>query len=84
MARLSGLIAAPPGIRAEIIENNGVRLILADELKVTREVIFLLFAVFALAAGVIEPHAENIAVAGQKFRQLVAEVIVIFRRAVIL
>ena len=55
---------------------------LADQLEIAREIVFLLFAVLALAAGVVKPHAENIAVAGEQLLELIAEIVVVRRGAV--
>ena len=76
------LISAPPDIGAEIIKNNCAGLIPVDEFKIAGKIIVLLFAVFSLPAGVIKPYVKNLAVLREQFRQLIAEVIVVFRCAV--
>ena len=63
VARHAGLVAAPARVGAEIVEDYGVRLVFADHLEVAREVVHLLFAALAFAAGVVEPDAEDVAVA---------------------
>ena len=82
LPRHARLVAAPAHVRPEVVENHRVGLVFADQLKVAREVIYLLFAVGSLAAGVVEPYIEDVAVARQQLGQLVAEVVVVLRRAV--
>ena len=84
MAAVPRFVAAPAHVRPKIVKDHGVRLIFADQLDISGEVVFLLFAVRAFPAGIVKPHIKNIAVFRQKLRQLIAEIIVVFRRAVAL
>lgn len=65
----------------EIIKNNCAGLISVDEFKIAGKIIVLFFAVFSLPAGVIKPYVENLPVLREQLRQLIAEVIVVFRCA---
>lgn len=69
-------------IRAKIIKNSGIRLIFADQLKISRKIILLPYAIFAFAAGVIKPYIKNISIAGKQLCELIAEIIIVGRRAI--
>ena len=78
------LISAPADIRSIVIEDHCIRLIFVDQLDISRKIIHLLLSVRTLAAGIVKPYIEDIAISGQKFRQLITEIIVVFRCSVIL
>ncbi|MOA51012.1 hypothetical protein D3C78_1741030 [compost metagenome] len=55
---------------------------LANDLVVAVPIIDLLQAVWSFAASAVKPYAENIAVLGKEFAQLILEVVVILGGAV--
>ena len=79
MSRLPGFIAAPSDVRSEIVKNNRIGLIFANQLNITRKIILLFSAIWSLPAGIIKPDVKNISILCQKLCQLVAEIVVIFR-----
>src|SRR5699024_6930013 len=84
MTRDTCFIAAPADIRSEIVENQGVGLILVNQLKIPRKIILLFVSVWAFSTGIVKPDIKNITILGEQFGQLIAEIIVIFRRTIIL
>ena len=82
MTRDTGLIAAPADIRTKVIEDDRIRLVFSDQFDVTREVIDLFLSIRTFSTGIVKPHVEDLSIAGQKFCQLIAEVIIVFRSAV--
>lgn len=83
MARHTCLISAPANIRTKIIEYDSIRLIFADQFKVTREIVFLSDTVRTFAAGVVKPDIEYLAVLREQLCKLIAEVIIILGCSVI-
>ena len=77
MPRGSGLISTPPDIRAEIVEDHGIRLIFSDQLKICRKIIFLFLSIRPFSAGVIKTKKKNISVFRQKLFQLSAEIFIV-------
>ena len=79
----AGLVADPTNVRPAVLKNDGVRLIFPRQTNNAGKVIHLLAAVGAFTARAIQPDAENIAVFRQKLGKLIAEIVVVLRRAVI-
>ena len=74
--RYAGLVAAPAHVRPAN-GNAGLRLEFTHRGVVAVPVVCLFFAVGTLAAGAVEPHAEQVAVVRQQLRQLGAVIVVV-------
>ena len=83
MPRDPGFVAAPADIRAVIVEYRGVRLIFPYQLPPALELIGLLLAVGAFAAGAVEPDVEQRPVLGEELGQLIAVIHVVLVAAVV-
>ncbi len=60
-------IARPAAARADVAENDGLRLVLCHEFFKSVKIVGLPFAVGAFAVGAVPPHFKQGAVAGQQF-----------------
>ena len=83
IARRAAFVAYPAGVRAVVVEDAGVRLVFANQFDVAVKIVHLLFAVRPLATGIVKPHAEDVAVAGEQLGKLVFVVVVVRVGAVI-